>query len=223
MKQIGKVYYIVNNNAPQPHTTIENPILKRNGYRLTHYSMGAHTAWASERYHHLAIMTVDFGCVHVEVHENGKVREIVLHKGEYWVRPRNVLCGWYVEEDTVFTVLTLRHTAHFIEGTVVDETYSLRDVGLPKDGMVEVKRTLDDALLKIDLILLGKGTRYVFDESLQGVFSIREGKCGVLYKNKAIKMDEMQSFILEKNGKTVIMSATGAKVIFMHFADYIGI
>lgn len=219
MKQIGKIYYIVNNNAPQPHTTIENPLLKRNGYRLTHYSMGANTAWASERYHHLALFTVDYGKLHIEVHENRQVREIVLNKGDYWVRPRNTLCGWYVEEDTVFTVLTLRYTSNFIEGTEINGVYSLCDVPLPEEGRIEVKRTLDDPLLKIDLVLMGKGSRYELDESIHGGFSIREGKVGVLYKNKVIKMEEMQNFILEKSGKVVVMSATGAKMIVLSFAQ----
>lgn len=40
MRKIEDIYFIDKNNAPQPHTIIENTSFKQNGYRITHFSMG---------------------------------------------------------------------------------------------------------------------------------------------------------------------------------------
>ena len=55
MRKIEDIYFIDKNNATQPHTIIENTSFKQNGYRITHFSMGANTAGSPERYHHIGI------------------------------------------------------------------------------------------------------------------------------------------------------------------------
>lgn len=143
MRKIEDIYFIDKNNAPQPHTIIENTSFKQNGYRITHFSMGANTAGSPERYHHIGIYTCNTGTLHLKYYiDRNSYEEIVLKPGDFWIRPAHTLVSWYAEEDTVFTVLSMRYTANFCEGNMLGKTMSINHL-IDKKNLIFLRKTCE--------------------------------------------------------------------------------
>lgn len=220
MKRIEEVYFIDKNNAPQPHTIIENTIYKQNGYRVTHFSMGAGTSCSPERFHHLAIYTCNVGEVHIQVYEKDKTyTEIVLHPGDFWIRPCQTLCGLYVNVDTVFTIVRLRYTTNLIDTLQIGDTGTFLKHSETKETQVREKRIINDQFFTMDILTFGKNSRFEIEEDRNMIFSVLEGKCAILHCDKTIHMEVNQSFHTFRHGKTVVVCATEAKVVLLSFLN----
>lgn len=218
MKKYDQVYFIDKDNAPHPHTIIENTVYECNGYRLTHFSMGAGTSGNPERYHHLAIYSCNIGKVHIQVHEKNKpTTEIVLEHGEYWLRPCHTLCGWYCEEDTVFSVISLRFQANLIEDAVMGGKCTIRHLQDAKERVVNIKHIVNDERFTMDFVSMGKNSRYEIHEDEDVMFSVQYGKCALMLQKRNLTMEANQSFHAYKHGKAVIVTATHTKLIVLKF------
>lgn len=214
--KIEEVYFIDKNNAPQPRTIVENRTFDHNGYRITHFSMGANTAGSPERYRHLGIYSCNVGCVHLEVHHsNAPTETITLHKGEFWLRPCNTLLGWYVEEDTIFTVINLRFTANLIQDAKIGGVCSVNHIPDAPENECIVKRVIDDDLMKIDFVQLGKNGRYEIPEERNIIFAVEKGSCSIQYRDKQLKIEDNQSFHSFHSTKKVITSEVGCNIIML--------
>ena len=219
MKRIEEVYFIDKNNAPQPHTIIENTTYKKNGYQVTHFSMGKGTSCSPERFHHLAIYTCNVGEVHIQIYEKNRAhKEVVLHPGDFWIRPCQTLCGLYVNEDTVFTIIRLRYSTNLLEGIHIGDTGSFLKVCNTGTTFKQI-RFIDDQLFKLDLLHFCKNSRFEIQEHEDVLFTVLEGKCALMHNGKTMYMEANQNFHAFKHGKTVAFCATEAKVILLSFVN----
>lgn len=220
MKRIEEVYFIDKNNAPQPHTIIENTIYKQNGYRVTHFSMGAGTSCSPERFHHLAFYTCNVGEVHIQIYEKGSpYKEVVLKKGDFWIRPCHTLCGLYVIEDTVFTIIRLHYTTNLIDSLKVGQSGTIQALGNIEEGKVHTTRIIHDDLFKFDVLDMGKNSRFEIDENQNVLLMVSHGKCALLHLNKTLHMESNQSFHTFQHGKTIVVCATNVKFVLLTFVN----
>lgn len=218
--KIDEIYFIDRNNKPEPRTIIENRTFDHNGYRIIHFSMGAGTAGSPERYHHLGIYTCNKGCVHLEIHHKDRsIETITLHRGEFWIRPCHTLLGWYVEEDTIFTILNLRYQANFVEEAKIGGICSINNIPDAPENECIVKRILDDPLMKLDFVQMGTNGKYDIPEDRNVIFAIEKGKCTLTYRDKKREMQENQSFHSFQHGRVMIQASEVSHIIMLTIAE----
>ncbi len=195
MQRFEDVYSIEKNNAPQPHTIIENPTYRQNGYRITHYSMGAHTSAAPVRYHHLAVYSCNVGEIHIQVYEHHKqYKEIVLRPGEFWLRPARTLCSWYADVDTVFTVISMRYEAKLNESAKIDGICNVNQLPMMEDNKIKYTRIVDDDYFKLDFVQLGKGASFEYTDKDHTFITVVNGEGDFTYHGKSYHLQAEQAF-----------------------------
>ncbi len=214
MQKIEDVYFIVKNNAPQPHTIIENPTFYKNGYRITHYSMGANTSAAPVRYHHLAVYSCSVGEIHIQVYEaHQPAKEIVLRPGDYWLRPARTLCGWYAKEDTVFTIISMRYTANLSPQAEIGGTCTIKELEDVQDNTLDKLRIVDDEFFKLDFLQIGKNYQYALDEKCDAFFTVIKGDSLCTYHNKTYHLNPEEAFHTYGDEKVEITTENGCKAL----------
>ena len=222
MQKIEEVYFIDKNNAPQPHTIIENPTYRKNGYRITHYSMGAGTSAAPVRYHHLAVYSCNVGKIHIQVFEEHKtVKEIVLKPGEFWLRPARTLCSWYANEETIFTVISMRYDAKLIDTAKINGVCTVNNLPELEENTCKKTRVVDDDYFKLDFIQIGKNYTYEYNENSSTFITVVRGEGDFIYHGKTHHLLPEQAFHSYGDTKTTITTDKDIKVLQLIFKDSI--
>lgn len=220
MQKIEDVYFIDKNNSPQPHTIIENPTYYKNGYRITHFSMGAGTTAAPVRYHHLGVYSCSLGQVYIQVYEKHKpVKEITLKPGEFWLRPAHTLCGWYAKEDTVFTIISMRYTANLLPPAEIGGICKVSQLPDLEENTFKQTRIVDDEYFKLDFLQMGKNYQYELDEKSSTFITVIKGDGLFDYHNKTFHLYPEQAFHSYGDENVKITTDTGLKALKIIFKD----
>ena len=87
--------------------------------------------------------------------------------------------SWYAEEDTVFTVLSMRYTANFCEGNMLGKTMSINHLIDKKESDISQKKLVNDKLFQLDAIHMGKNSRMELSSNDNLILCSVEGKCAL--------------------------------------------
>ena len=151
--------------------------------------------------------------------DRNSYEEIVLKPGDFWIRPAHTLVSWYAEEDTVFTVLSMRYTANFCEGNMLGKTMSINHLIDKKESDISQKKLVNDKLFQLDAIHMGKNSRMELSNNDNLILCSVEGKCALFYHNRQMIIDSQQCFHTNMADKIVLLSATDTKLLLLKFVN----
>ena len=151
--------------------------------------------------------------------DRNSYEEIVLKPGDFWIRPAHTLVSWYAEEDTVFTVLSMRYTANFCEGNMLGKTVSINHLIDKKESDISQKKLVNDKLFQLDAIHMGKNSRMELSSNDNLILCSVEGKCALIYHNRQMIINSQQCFHTNMADKIVLLSATDTKLLLLKFVN----
>ena len=203
-EKTGIVFSIAEINEPPRRSVVENTVYENYGYQVRHYSIAKNMTIVPERYTHHTLYFINQGTLHIEYKVDDVPEEIVIGEGRSMIRPAYMLCGFYADEDCVFSELILPSTSNISPLLSEGKIFCLPDMlSFRQYGTYEI-RLIDDRDLQFSIYSLDKGTELRIASDMTYIFvTILDGEGEITEKDSTYTIGENESFCSAENEVTL--------------------
>lgn len=215
-----KVYSVYNENQILDGAIIVHTTYEKNGYRITHYSMGDQTISSPERFPYPVLIIASHGNVHVTMIEGKEKREKDLRQCQCYLRPANSLCFYSAEDGkAILTEIRIHHDSEIAMRIKEGNIFDFMNMVFYEPGHISCTHLIQDEQFCIKLKAYSESEKITDISDTSFVATTLEGYVRINMKDREYCLTPGKSYFIEKGVEYSVSVVAKTKVVLLYLGD----
>lgn len=215
-----RILSIVEENEAVDDTTIVNTTYDRDGYRISHISMGKGTFMATERFRTPSIITVHKGVLKVVVKSKNFQKEVLVHTGQGFYKQANEFAGYHADNgDVIFTEYDLHNDSELSLRIVPHVVQDIIHLTHYEPGQVSRSHLINDEHFQLNMYAFSEPEKKEIKANNPLVITCLEGNVSIVHNDDKFTLSKGKQFLAPTDYDCSLFISGRTKLVVMHLSD----